>query len=64
MFLHRNWTQLAAALGIRRSTVHAKAIIDVGVVWITLQLDSAEAVTRCSPTWRGSPKQHRAAWRV
>jgi PhzF family phenazine biosynthesis protein len=40
---------MAAALGISASTVHAKAIIDVGVVWITLQLDSAKAVTRLQP---------------
>ena len=40
---------MAAALGISASTVHAKAVIDVGVVWITLQLDSARAVTRLQP---------------
>jgi len=40
---------MAAALGISASTVHAKAVIDVGVVWITLQLDSARAVTRLEP---------------
>ena len=40
---------MSAALGISASTVHAKAVIDVGVVWITLQLDSARAVTRLEP---------------
>ena len=41
--------QMTAALGSDASAVRAKAIIDVGVVWMTLQLASAEAVTRLQP---------------
>jgi PhzF family phenazine biosynthesis protein len=41
--------QMTAALGSDVSAVGARAIIDVGVVWMTLQLDSAEAVTRLQP---------------
>jgi PhzF family phenazine biosynthesis protein len=41
--------QMMAALGSAAGAVRAKAIVDVGVVWITLQLDSAEAVTRIQP---------------
>jgi len=41
--------QMTTALGSDVSAVGARAIIDVGVVWMTLQLDSAEAVTRLQP---------------
>jgi PhzF family phenazine biosynthesis protein len=41
--------QMMAALGSTAGAVRVKAIVDVGVVWITLQLDSAEAVTRIQP---------------
>ena len=41
--------QIMAALGSAASAVRAKAIIDVGVVWITLQLDGADAVMRLQP---------------
>jgi len=40
---------LAAALGISTSAVRAQAVIDVGVVWTTLQLDSAERVAALHP---------------
>jgi PhzF family phenazine biosynthesis protein len=40
---------MMAALGSTAGAVRVKAIVDVGVVWITLQLDSAEAVTRIQP---------------
>jgi PhzF family phenazine biosynthesis protein len=41
--------KLTAALGIAPPTVRAKAIIDVGVVWITLQLTDAAVVERLQP---------------
>jgi len=41
--------QMMAALGPDASAVRANAIVDVGVVWITLRLDSAEVVTRLQP---------------
>jgi PhzF family phenazine biosynthesis protein len=41
--------QMMAALGSTAGAVRVKAIVDVGVVWITLQLESAEAVTRIQP---------------
>lgn len=41
--------QMMTALGSAAGAVRVKAIVDVGVVWITLQLDSAEAVTRIQP---------------
>jgi PhzF family phenazine biosynthesis protein len=41
--------ELTAALGITPPTVRAKAIVDVGVVWITLQLPDAAVVGRLQP---------------
>jgi PhzF family phenazine biosynthesis protein len=41
--------ELAAALGIAAQTVRTKAIVDVGVVWITLQLADAAVVGRLQP---------------
>ncbi|HEY7757954.1 MAG TPA: PhzF family phenazine biosynthesis protein [Burkholderiales bacterium] len=41
--------ELAAALGVPAQRVRARAIIDVGVVWITLQLADAESVRRLQP---------------
>jgi PhzF family phenazine biosynthesis protein len=45
-------TQLAAAaraLGISRAQIERGAIVDVGAVWLTLQLRDAEAVTNLQP---------------
>ena len=41
--------ELAAALGIAPDAVLARALIDVGVAWITLQLTDAELVRRLQP---------------
>jgi PhzF family phenazine biosynthesis protein len=40
---------LADALGIRAEVVGANALIDVGPVWATLQLEDADAVRRLKP---------------
>jgi PhzF family phenazine biosynthesis protein len=40
---------LADALGIRAEAVGANALIDVGPVWATLQLEDADAVRRLRP---------------
>jgi PhzF family phenazine biosynthesis protein len=41
--------ELAAALGVAPPAVRAKAIVDVGVVWITLHLADAAVVERLQP---------------
>ena len=41
--------ELAAALGVAPDAVRARAIIDVGVAWITLQLTDAQLVQRLQP---------------
>jgi PhzF family phenazine biosynthesis protein len=41
--------ELAAALGIPAERVRARAVVDVGVVWITLQLADAETVRGLQP---------------
>jgi PhzF family phenazine biosynthesis protein len=41
--------ELAAALGIAVDVVRVKAIVDVGVVWITLQLTGADRVRQLVP---------------
>jgi PhzF family phenazine biosynthesis protein len=41
--------ELAAALGIRAGRVRVRAIVDVGVAWITLQLADAETVRGLQP---------------
>lgn len=41
--------ELAAALGIAAEKVLARATVDVGVAWITLQLSNADAVRRLQP---------------
>ena len=40
---------LAGALGVSPDAVRARAIVDVGVAWITLQLTDAELVRRLQP---------------
>ncbi len=39
----------AAALGVAASAIERAAIVDVGVIWFTLQLRDAEAVTNLKP---------------
>lgn len=42
-------TELANAIGINPSHVRASAMVDVGVVWMTLQLSDSEQVLRLQP---------------
>lgn len=44
-----NLAELASALGLDSHSIKASAIIDVGAVWITLQLSNAEEVRNLRP---------------
>ena len=51
-FTNPSGSQLAdtlSALGVSREAVHDASVVDVGAVWLTLQLDSAQEVLDLVP---------------